>query len=169
MSAVLRDPAAATRGLWLLGAAVVLWPLLVLTEFQPWTLFDARSLRVTGRFLAQFVPPRHDAEFLALLARETWRTVAIATAGMTLAMLLALPLALVPRRACAVLTLLALMLHLSLLNNAPVGAYFAQTLQVWEQGRFIRFNGLAQWLGWLWPYAALVYMLLRLSGPDGEN
>lgn len=94
MSAVLRDPASAARGLGLLGAAVLLWPLLVLTEFQPWTLFDARSLRVTGRFLAQFVPPRHDAEFLALLARETWRTVAIATAGMTLAMLLALPLAL---------------------------------------------------------------------------
>jgi VanZ family protein len=75
----------------------------------------------------------------------------------------------VPRRACAALTLLALVLHLSLLNNAPIGAYFAQTLQVWEQGRFIRFHGLAQWLGWLWPYAALVYVLLRLSGRDAEN
>jgi phosphonate transport system permease protein len=89
-----RDPALSRRWLGVLAAVVVLWPLLVLAEFQPWTLFDARSLRVTGRFLAQFVPPRHDAEFLALLARETWRTVAIATAGMALAGLIALPLAL---------------------------------------------------------------------------
>ena len=89
-----RDPALQRRWLGLLATAVVLWPLLVLAEFQPWTLFDARSLRVTGRFLAEFVPPRHDAEFLALLARETWRTVAIATAGMALAGLIALPLAL---------------------------------------------------------------------------
>jgi hypothetical protein len=44
-----------------------------------------------------------------------------------------------------------------------VDPYFAQTLQSWEQGRFIRFNGLAQWLGWLWPFAALVYVLLRVS------
>jgi hypothetical protein len=61
------------------------------------------------------------------------------------------------------LLLLALAVHLSLLNQAPASAYFAQTLQTWEQGRFIRFNGLAQWLGWLWPYAALAYVLLRLS------
>jgi hypothetical protein len=33
-----------------------------------------------------------------------------------------------------------------LLNQAPASAYFAQTLQTWEQGRFIRFNGLAN--GW---------------------
>ena len=67
------------------------------------------------------------------------------------------------------LVLLALVLHLSLLNNAPTSAYFAQTLQTWEQGRFIRFNGLAQWLGWLWPYAALVYVLMRVSGREAET
>ena len=89
--------------------------------------------------------------------------------GLGTALVVALLLVAVPRRACAALTLLALVLHLSLLNNAPIGAYFAQTLQVWEQGRFIRFHGLAQWLGWLWPYAALVYVLLRLSGRDAEN
>ena len=97
-----------------------------------------------------------------------WLTLPVQV-GLGAALLLALPLAAVPRRACAALTLLALVVHLSLLNNAPVGAYFAQTLQVWEQGRFIRFNGLAQWLGWLWPYAALVYVLLRLSGPEGKT
>jgi hypothetical protein len=44
---------------------------------------------------------------------------------------------------------------LSWINAAPETPYFAQTLQSWEQGRFIRFHGLAQWLGWLWPYAVL--------------
>ncbi len=86
-------------------------------------------------------------------------------AGAVLALLM-LPL---PRRASAALVLLALVLHLSLLNNAPAGAYFAQTLQTWEQGRFIRFHGLAQWLGWLWPYAALVYVLMRVSGREAET
>ena len=70
---------------------------------------------------------------------------------------------------CAALILLALMLHLSLLNQAPASAYFADTLQAWEQGRFIRFHGLAQWLGWLWPYAVLLYVVLRLSAPDRQN
>jgi VanZ family protein len=75
----------------------------------------------------------------------------------------------VRRRACAALVLLALMLHLSLLNQAPASAYFAHTLQTWEQGRFIRFNGLAQWLGWLWPYVTLAYVLVRVSRSDPQN
>jgi VanZ family protein len=68
-----------------------------------------------------------------------------------------------PRRLCAALLLVALVLHLSLLNQAPESAYFAQTLATWEQGRFIRFHGLVQWLGWLWPFAALGYVLVVLS------
>jgi len=75
----------------------------------------------------------------------------------------------VPRRGCAALLLLALAVHLSLLNQAPTSAYFAQTLQTWEQGRFIRFHGLVQWLGWLWPYAAMVYVLLRVSRSERQN
>ena len=67
------------------------------------------------------------------------------------------------RRMCAVLLLLVLVLHLSILNQAPTNVYFAQTLQAWEQGRFIRFYGLGQWLGWLWPYVTLVYVVVRVS------
>jgi len=80
------------------------------------------------------------------------------------ALLLALP-----QRASAVLLLVVLTLHLGLLNDAPASAYFAQTLQAWEQGRFIRFYGLGQWLGWLWPYATLVYVLLRASRRSGAS
>lgn len=70
-----------------------------------------------------------------------------------------------PARLCWVLALAALVLQLSLLNNASADAYFAMTLQTWEQGRFIRFHGLIQWLGWLWPYALLFYLVSRLSAP----
>jgi len=83
--------------------------------------------------------------------------------GLVMGGVLALLLLPVPRRASAALLLIALCVHLSLLNQAPVGPYFAETLQIWEQGRFVRFNGLAQWLGWLWPFATLVYVLVRLS------
>ena len=83
--------------------------------------------------------------------------------GLVMGGVLALMLLPVPRRASAALLLLGLSIHLSLLNQAPASPYFAETLQTWEQGRFIRFNGLAQWLGWLWPYATLMYVLVRLS------
>lgn len=83
--------------------------------------------------------------------------------GLVFGLLLAMLMLAVPRRGCAAMLLLALVVHLSVLNQAPASAYFTDTLQAWEQGRFIRFHGLAQWLGWLWPYAVLVYVLLRLS------
>ena len=47
--------------------------------------------------------------------------------------------------------------------QAPADPYFAQNLQAWEQGRFVRFHGLAQWIGWLWPYAAIAWLLSRLA------
>ena len=83
--------------------------------------------------------------------------------GLAAGLALAALLVAVPRRGCAALVMLAVVVHLSLLNPSPTGAYFAQTLQTWEQGRFIRFHGLAQWLGWLWPYGVLLYALVRVS------
>ncbi|HEY0825787.1 MAG TPA: ABC transporter permease, partial [Ramlibacter sp.] len=71
-----RDPAWAARAGWMLAAFVLLWPLVAWTEFRPWLLLAPGSLEPTLNFLAGFVPPRVDAEFLALVARETWRTVA---------------------------------------------------------------------------------------------
>ena len=88
------DPAWRGR---LTGAAIiliVLWPMLVQAEFKPWILFDAQSLAATGQFLASFVPPAHSLEFLQLVAIASWETIAMATAGMALAMLGAIPLTL---------------------------------------------------------------------------
>lgn len=88
--------------------------------------------------------------------------------GLGVGLVLAMAMLPLPRRGCAAVLLLVLVVHLSMLNQAPASAYFAQTLQTWEQGRFVRFNGLAQWLGWLWPYAGLVYVLIRVSGRDHQ-
>jgi phosphonate transport system permease protein len=93
-----RDPAWLGRVFWCGAALALLWPMLVATEFRPWVLWQPDNLAPTSRFLAGFVPPAHDRAFLALVARETWRTVAIATAGITLALLLAVPLALLSTR-----------------------------------------------------------------------
>ena len=85
-------------------------------------------------------------------------------AGLGLAVVWALVLLPAKGKGAAAIALLAIGVQLVLLNQAPQSAYFAQTLQTWEQGRFIRFHGVAQWLGWLWPYAVLMYLLIRLSG-----
>ena len=83
--------------------------------------------------------------------------------GLVWALVVAGVLAWCPPRLCWILTLAAVVLQLSLLNNASADAYFPLTLQTWEQGRFIRFHGLIQWLGWLWPYALLGYLVRQLS------
>jgi phosphonate transport system permease protein len=97
-----RDPAWLGRVFWFSAAAVLLWPMLVATEFKPWVLLEPGNLKVTGQFLASFVPPALSGEFLALVARAAWRTVAIATAGMTLALLVAVPLTLLSTRVLSV-------------------------------------------------------------------
>jgi phosphonate transport system permease protein len=98
----LRDPAWNHRVFWLLAALVITWPMLVATEFKPWVLFDAQSLKSTKKFIGDFFPPKVDATFMAMVARETWRTIAIATAGIALAMVIAIPLALVSVRVLSV-------------------------------------------------------------------
>ena len=92
------DPAWWGRVWWTCAGCVLLWPMLSLTEFTPWEIFSPESLRPTVRFLADFYPPKLEAEFLILVAHETWRTVAMATVGLALAMLLAIPFALLSVR-----------------------------------------------------------------------
>jgi phosphonate transport system permease protein len=88
-----RDPAWRGRLSWFLVALVLLAPALVATEFRIWTLFSSDNLKITAKFLGDFFPPKVEPGFLGMVAREAWRTVAIATAGVTLALLLAIPLA----------------------------------------------------------------------------
>ncbi len=66
-----------------------------------------------------------------------------------------------PPRAMSALACVALTALVVLVAQAPADPYFAQSLQAWEQGRFIHFNGLALWVGWLWPYLTLGWLVWR--------
>jgi phosphonate transport system permease protein len=102
MSAPTRDPAWVPRVFWVSLSVVLLWPLLVATEFKPWLLVAPDNWQPTRDFIASFFPPVIEAEFLWMVARETWRTVAIATAGITLALLIAIPLTLASTRVLSI-------------------------------------------------------------------
>ncbi len=97
-----RDPAWQGRVFWLLALAVVLWPLGVATEFKPWVLLEPDNLKISAQFISSFWPLVHDSEFMLMVAKETWRTVAMATAGVTLALLVAIPLTLINTRVLSV-------------------------------------------------------------------
>ncbi len=96
------------------------------------------------------------ANALAWLTPQTLPALAFGAA-------LAAGCALLEARAAAGLGLAVLGALVVLVNQAPVDPYFADSLQSWEQGRFIRFHGLALWIGWLWPYAAMAWLLSRLG------
>jgi VanZ family protein len=66
-------------------------------------------------------------------------------------------------RLAAGLGLAALAALVVLVAQAPTDPYYAASLQGWEQGQFIRFHGLAQWVGWLWPYVAMAWLMTRLG------
>jgi len=89
----------------------------------------------------------------------------VALVGMLAAMLVGMACLALPRRVCHALMLLCLGVTLTLLNRAPEVPYLVQSLEVWEQGRFIRFHGLSQWLGWLWPFVAILFGLRALARP----
>ncbi len=82
--------------------------------------------------------------------------------------LLALLAAGVSERVAAGLALAALTALVVLVAQAPADPYYAASLRGWEQGQFIRFHGLAQWIGWLWPYAAMLWLLARLARQDAR-
>lgn len=97
--------------------------------------------------------PRHASAWLTALSGP----------GLVLGISLAVLLAWLPRRLVPGLGLMVLTGLVVGVAHAPEDPYFAQNLQAWEQGRFVRFHGLAQWVGWLWPYMAMTWLLWRLG------
>jgi phosphonate transport system permease protein len=97
-----RDPAWLGRVFWVSAGLLLLVPALIAAEFKPWLMLEPENLKITVRFLADFLPPKVEPQFLADVARETWRTVTIATAGITLALVLAIPLTLLSTAALSV-------------------------------------------------------------------
>ncbi|MCQ4261754.1 ABC transporter permease [Stutzerimonas stutzeri] len=114
-----RDPAAAPRLMLALLAVALLWPSLKLSELDLGVLFDGSNADTMGTFVSAFWPPEHGGEFLRLLWQATLETLAIATAGMTLALAVAIPCALLATRA----------LSLSALSRGGRPAWWAQALR----------------------------------------
>jgi VanZ family protein len=66
-----------------------------------------------------------------------------------------------PRFLCQALAALALMLATTLVNLAPENPYLVTTLQTWQQGHFLNFNGLTRLSSVLWPFLALPWLMLQ--------
>ncbi|MGE8317936.1 MAG: phosphonate ABC transporter, permease protein PhnE [Comamonas sp.] len=93
LTATHRDPAAPGRLMAVVLGLLVLWPLFQAAGWNPTALLSPDNLRVAGGFLSGFWPPETGTEFLGYLSRATLQTLAIATAGLALAFVLAVPLA----------------------------------------------------------------------------
>lgn len=101
-SAAVRDPAALPRFVLIVIFLLLLWPGFTLTEFDLGVLFDPRNRQTIGKFLATFFPLELSADFLRLIFKSTLETLAIATAGMTIALAIALPLSLMVTRSLSI-------------------------------------------------------------------
>jgi VanZ family protein len=51
-------------------------------------------------------------------------------------------------------------------NIAPANPYYASSVQEFNPGRFLNFNGLTQLVSAAWPLLALVYAVIALAGGD---
>jgi VanZ family protein len=83
-----------------------------------------------------------------------------AQGGFLIGVIMLAGLAFAPQVAQRRLAIVTLLLSLLVVNTIPVNPYFSATLQGWVQGKFLNFNGAAQFLSLLWPFFALWFLLL---------
>ena len=91
-----------------------------------------------------------------------------AEGGFLIGLIMLAGLAFAPQVAQRRLAIVTLVLSLIVVNTIPANPYFVSTLQAWQQGKFLNFNGAAQFLGMAWPFIALWFLLLpshRLNRP----
>lgn len=81
-----------------------------------------------------------------------------AVGGIFIGTLMLAGLAFAPPLAQRRIAALALIFNLVLTNAVPPNHYFISTLQTWVQGKFLNFNGAAQFLSVLWPFLALWFL-----------
>ena len=67
-------------------------------------------------------------------------------------------LAFAPQVAQRRLAAVSLMLSYIAVNFVPANPYFVSTMQAWIQGKFLNFNGAAQFLSLVWPFFALYFL-----------
>jgi VanZ family protein len=89
----------------------------------------------------------------------TWITPG-AQGGFLIGLIMLAGLAFAPQVAQRRLAVVTLVLALIVVNTIPANPYFVATLQAWQQGKFLNFNGAAQFMGMAWPFFALWFLLL---------
>jgi VanZ family protein len=89
----------------------------------------------------------------------TWITPG-AQGGFLIGLIMLAGLAFAPQVAQRRLAVVTLVLSLIVVNTIPANPYFVATLQAWQQGKFLNFNGAAQFMGMAWPFIALWFLLL---------
>jgi VanZ family protein len=88
--------------------------------------------------------------------------------GMTIGAALLAPLFFLPPRFQRRFAAYALIVSLIVINLLPPNPYFVSTLQTWVQGKFLNFNGAAEFLSLLWPFFALWLLLRPQRGETGQ-
>jgi hypothetical protein len=142
----------------------------------------AIGLIVSIVFAGRRLPPRALARFFAaaLLIRILAATVLVGpasalvwlTPGAGVGILLggaALVLVLLPIRMRIAAAGMALLIGTVLVNLAPFNPYSVMALTVWQQGHFLNFNGLTRLAASLWPFLALIYLILLGRGQKTED
>jgi VanZ family protein len=72
-----------------------------------------------------------------------------------------------PRSAQLPLVGLALLAATAIVNLAPPNPYSAAAFSLWQQGQYLNFNGLTRLVAIVWPFAAMLYLVL-LAADRGE-
>ena len=64
----------------------------------------------------------------------------------------------IPRARHLMVAIFVLAIATVLVNLAPANPYLTSSLQLWNQGQFLNFNGLTRLVSELWPFLALIYL-----------
>ena len=92
-----------------------------------------------------------------------------AEGGIVIGMIMLAGLAFAPQVAQRRVAALALITSLVVVNVAPANPYFLSTLQTWVQGKFLNFNGAAQFLSLAWPFITLWFLYHPVHRAKGER
>lgn len=133
------------------------WPRLVLVGGLALLGFSTTTLSTALNF-----GPQHGLAWLT----------SVAMVGFAIGVVLAIGAGRLSSASCIALGLMVLTALIVAVAQAPEDPYFSQSLHAWEQGNFIHFHGAAQWIGWLWPFLGLLYLVLRArqaAQADGDS
>jgi VanZ family protein len=119
-----------------------------------------RSLLIVGMLAAALVLKALSSSLLFTPDNAfVWVTPG-AEGGFLIGLIMLSGLAFAPQVAQRRLAVVTLVLSLVVVNTIPVNPYFVATLQGWVQGKFLNFNGAAQFLSLMWPFFALWFLLI---------